>query len=534
MYTLKQSSTEQPLVFLMVESADHITPLTGASPTVTISKNGGSFGSPSGSVSEIANGWYQVAGNSTDTGTLGPLILHATATSGDPTDVVYDVVKYDMQDGVRLGLTAVPSAAVGSGANSFNFDASGNIKNDTQSINGIAASSVTTVNAYIGTTVNPLFDANSGIKADVIDWLGTAVTAATGGIPDVNAKNINNVSTGSVTTVNANVGTTSAITFDGNGYTKVDLVDVAGSALSTSSAQIGVNVVNIGGSASQGAAGYVGIDWSKIDNPTATVGLSGTTVGTTTAVTDQVTANVTDWASQSVSVDANNSPNVSAKYWAGTAITATSIPVATAAGASGGLLIAGSNAATTFATLTSTGAFTINGTSDVAQTGDSYARIGSNGAGLTSLAPAATALSTANWTNTRAGYLDNLSGGAVALESEAVLIYNRIGAPAGASVSADIAALTSDVLAIPTNPYTGTPPTANQNADAFLGRNIAGGSSSGRTVSECFYAIRNKNVINESTFVQTIYATDDATISWQTQLTSAAGATPVSGSAPTS
>lgn len=37
------------------------------------------------------------------------------------------------------------------------------------------------------------------------------------------------------------------------------------------------------------------------------------------------------------------------------------------------------------------------------------------GSGLTSLAPAATALSTAIWTGTRAGYLDNLSGGAVML-----------------------------------------------------------------------------------------------------------------------
>lgn len=94
--------------------------------------------------------------------------------------------------------------------------------------------------------------------------------------------------------------------------------------------------------------------------------------------------------------------SANAVSWGGTAITATSLPVTVAAGASGGVLIAGSNAATTFATLTSTGAFTINGVSDVAQTGDSFARIGNNGSGLTSLAPASTALSTAQWTNTLA------------------------------------------------------------------------------------------------------------------------------------
>jgi hypothetical protein len=77
-------------------------------------------------------------------------------------------------------------------------------------------------------------------------------------------------------------------------------------------------------------------------------------------------------------------------------------------------------------------------------------------------------------------------------------------------------------------------PTANQNADALLARNIAGGSSSGRIVSQALYALRNKWVINESSGVMTIYGTDDATTAWTTQLTSASGATPISESAPTS
>ena len=47
-----------------------------------------------------------------------------------------------------------------------------------------------------------------------------------------------------------------------------------------------------------------------------------------------------------------------------------------APGATGGLVIAGSNAATTFATLTSTGLFTTNGVVAVAQTGDNFAKLG--------------------------------------------------------------------------------------------------------------------------------------------------------------
>lgn len=49
----------------------------------------------------------------------------------------------------------------------------------------------------------------------------------------------------------------------------------------------------------------------------------------------------------------------------------------------------------------------------VAQTGDSFARIGATGSGLTSLAAAATALSNATWTDARAGYLDNINNTAL-------------------------------------------------------------------------------------------------------------------------
>ena len=68
---------------------------TGKTPTVTLSKNGGAFASPAGAVTELANGWYSVAGNATDSGTLGPLLLHATAADCDPTDEVFEVVAYD-------------------------------------------------------------------------------------------------------------------------------------------------------------------------------------------------------------------------------------------------------------------------------------------------------------------------------------------------------------------------------------------------------------------------------------------------------
>ncbi len=82
-------------------------------------------------------------------------------------------------------------------------------------------------------------------------------------------------------------------------------------------------------------------------------------------------------------------------------------------------------------------------TGHTAQTGDSFARIGATGSGLTSLAQASA------YTATRAGYLDNINN--AALQTTAAQTgdsFARLGAPAGVSVSADIATVDSNVDAI--------------------------------------------------------------------------------------
>jgi hypothetical protein len=328
-YQILKSSTECPLLFFMVQSADHLTGLTGASPTVTISKNGGAFASPSGAVSEIANGWYKVAANATDTGTAGPIALHATATSGDPFDgIVAEVVAYDPQDGVRGGMTALPNAAAGaSGGLPLSVDTSGRvdvlkingtsqtardlgasvlissgtgtgqlsvtsgvIDSNVKSINSIAATSVTTVSAYQGTTQPVNFTgtgASALAKSDVTDWNGTAVSSpATAGIPEVNVKNMNNVAATSITTVGAYQGTTQPINFTGtagSALAKVDVTDIATAAVATGSAQLGVNVVNMAGSALSTTAAQIGVNLiniagSAVSTSTAQLGVNAVSV----------------------------------------------------------------------------------------------------------------------------------------------------------------------------------------------------------------------------------------------------------------
>lgn len=98
----------------------------------------------------------------------------------------------------------------------------------------------------------PVFDKFFVIEEAVYDrdYAASALGYVDGAT--VNATKINSVAASSVTTINANLGTTQPVNFTGtagSALVKSDAVDIAGAAVSTSSAQIGVNVVNAGGTA---------------------------------------------------------------------------------------------------------------------------------------------------------------------------------------------------------------------------------------------------------------------------------------------
>ncbi len=105
---IPQSATIRVLLKLYL-SSDHVTNATGKTVAVTISKNGAAFGNPSAgttNATEIANGWYYVDLSTTDTGTLGPLIVRGTAGSCDDSEVYYTVVNANTG-----GLAALPNHA---------------------------------------------------------------------------------------------------------------------------------------------------------------------------------------------------------------------------------------------------------------------------------------------------------------------------------------------------------------------------------------------------------------------------------------
>jgi hypothetical protein len=170
MLQIKQSTAVVHIVFLMVDSTDHVTGKTGLSPTVTISKNAGSFASPSGAITEIAHGWYKLAANATDTNTLGALALHATGTGADPTDMICaNIVLYDPQ--------AVLSTLDAAGVRSAVGMASANLDTQLGTIDDFLDTEVAAIKAK---TDSLTFTAAGMVDANVIDWKSSTAPAMTG------------------------------------------------------------------------------------------------------------------------------------------------------------------------------------------------------------------------------------------------------------------------------------------------------------------------------------------------------------------
>jgi hypothetical protein len=88
-------STARRVILQAYLSSDHVTPATGKTIPVQISKNGGAYGNPNAgatNATEIANGSYYVDLDTTDTGTLGPLIVRGTEGTIDPIVSINQVI----------------------------------------------------------------------------------------------------------------------------------------------------------------------------------------------------------------------------------------------------------------------------------------------------------------------------------------------------------------------------------------------------------------------------------------------------------
>lgn len=105
-------ATSYVVMLKLFLTSDHTTPATGKTVAITISKAGAAFANPdvgATNATEVSNGWYKVTLDSTDTATLGDLVVRGTATACDDVEQVCQVndgsTLLDSVAGVETGLT---------------------------------------------------------------------------------------------------------------------------------------------------------------------------------------------------------------------------------------------------------------------------------------------------------------------------------------------------------------------------------------------------------------------------------------------
>lgn len=564
---LRKNTASQNLTFCLINASDG-SALTGATVTARRSIDGGAQASATGSVTELGNGQYNFAPSQADTN--GDLIGYLfTATSAIPVNIAVRTTAVDLADSVRLGLTALPNAAAAASGGLLTFGTStGQVNPSSGKVPATLASS----------------DVTGNVAADLQTIKTQTVTCSAG------------------VTIRANVGTANAFVVDSSGQ-----VTVGGYA----SGQVPLQPTVAGRTLDVSATGEAGIDWANVGSPTTSVNLSGTTISTSQAVasvsgavgsvtgnvggnvvgsvgsvTARVTANTDQLAGQTVTAAAGvtfpttvasptnitagtittvtnltNLPSIpngwlTAAGIASGALTAAvwdeSITGHTTVGTFGGALNAAGSAGDPWST-SLPGAYSVGsagyivGTNLNATVSSRSTYAGGDTSGTTTLL--------ARLTEARAGYIDNLSAGAVALEATAQAILDDTGT-AGVVVaslannSITAAALAADagteigaaVWASATRTLTATPDidsddltatACNKIADHVIRRTMANveASSSGDTLSlsSLYGSVQQMQESSVSSTTLTVYKTDGSTSLGTKTLTVTPGANPITG-----
>lgn len=203
----------------------------------------------------------------------------------DPIEI--ELTGWDNQNANNGGLGVLPTSAVPGAANGILIAGT----NVATTINGLtlagtAASGATPATSGLTVTGGAASTTSGGTSAPAASLTGGAGAATTNGA----AAGLT-ATAGGTTTVSGSDGATFTGTGNGNGVSFVH----AGSGLdlnaqTTNSLQ--VDIRKILGTASAGAAGSVSIDWAHVVNPSSTVGLSNTTILTVSGSVGSVAGNV--------------------------------------------------------------------------------------------------------------------------------------------------------------------------------------------------------------------------------------------------
>lgn len=165
-------------------SSDHVSPATGKTIAVVISKNGGAFGNPSAgatNATEVSVGWYYVDLSTTDFGTLGDLVVRGTEGTIDAVERGFAVVA-----ATNRGMTALPAAAADAAGGLVISDAGGL---DIDAV-GAAVTSGTHGNAALKTLIDTVDNILDTEFPALVTLIGTPSNLGTGATVAANLSDI--------------------------------------------------------------------------------------------------------------------------------------------------------------------------------------------------------------------------------------------------------------------------------------------------------------------------------------------------------
>ncbi len=526
-------------------TSDHLSDATGKTLAVKISKNGAAFGDPSAgatNATEIATGWYYVDLSTTDTATTGPLIVRGTATATDNAET-----RRYVSNAHNGGFDGVPSATAGAtNGLPLAVDSSGRV--DTLKINGTSQTARdlgASVLISPGTGTGQLDVTTGVIKASLVQILGTALTE-TSGLIAAGFKQFFNIASptstmNTITTVTTTTTATNLTNAPGAGdFTAamktslnaatpaVTVSDKTGFSLSAAGVQAVwdalTSVLTTVGSVGKRIADFLtGDSYARIGAAGAGLtALGDTRVANLDATITSRTKPADTQAAVTTTTNLTNAPGAGDF----TATMKTSLSAATPAvtvSDKTGFSLSAAGVQAVWDALTSVLTTVGSVGKRIADflTGDSYARIGAAGAGLTALGDTrvanldATITSRTKPADTQAAVttLTTYTGNTPQTGDS----FSRIGAPVGASISADLAAV----------------PTANVNADALLKRDMS--AISGEAAHSLINILRGLGVKNKTSIsngVLTVFKEDAVSIAYTVALTTDSGALPVVGTTP--
>jgi hypothetical protein len=260
------------------------TALTITQPDIRLSKNGAAFAQKNAAqtLSHMENGFYSLALDATDTNTVGTLIVHCAESGARPHTLHFEVLEEEIYDGLYASTagssTWLPSnveAILGTAA--VSTGTAGTLDVNVAQVNAVT-SIAQILRRWLGATGVGLLTADSGTTTTLVDAALTGGTGSyLGGIVHVYGGTNAGMS---FRIVGFNAGTdtltlypTAPSAFDNTslyvivpdaigtdvwgwlntqaatptvaGVPEVDLTHISGSAVSATTAQLGVNVVNL-------------------------------------------------------------------------------------------------------------------------------------------------------------------------------------------------------------------------------------------------------------------------------------------------